>query len=131
MIQNKTNKIRVRLGFGTNLHIRDKQLLVAIANYLTILPFYIYEGKSQQSAVLQIRSYSLPLPIPEGWGGLVSKVIPFFNEYQIIGVNSLDFADFNKVEELVKDKEHLTKSGLKIKKILNIVESINLRRENT
>jgi hypothetical protein len=34
--QDKTNKTRVRLGFGTNLHIRDKQLLVAIANYLTI-----------------------------------------------------------------------------------------------
>ena len=117
--QDKTNKTRVRLGFGTNLHIRDKQLLVAIANYLTIWPIHIYEGKSQQSAVLQIRSYSQ----------IVSKVIPFFNEYPIIGVKSLDFADFNKVAELVKDKEHLTKSGLK--KILNIVEGMNLRRENS
>ena len=117
--QDKTNKTRVRLGFGTNLHIRDKQLLVAIANYLTILPLHIYEGKSQQSAVLQIRSYSQ----------IVSKVIPFFNEYPIIGVKSLDFADFKKVAELVKDKEHLTKSGFK--KILNIVEGMNLRRENS
>lgn len=110
---------RVRLGFGTNLHIRDKQLLVAIANYLTILPVQIYEGKNQQSAVLQIRNYSQ----------IVSKVIPFFNEYPIIGVKRLDFADFKKVAEMMKNKEHLTESGLK--KILSIVEGMNLRRENS
>ena len=118
--QNKTINTRVRLNFGTNLHIRDKQLLIAIANYLTILPknINIYEGKNKQNALLQIRSFSQ----------IISKIIPFFNEYPIIGIKSLDFFEFKVIAEMMKNKEHLTESGLN--KIMNIVKNMNLRRED-
>lgn len=102
------------------MHIRDKQLLIAIANYLTILPqnINIYEGKNKQNALLQIRSFSQ----------IISKIIPFFNEYPIIGIKTLDFVDFKVIAEMMKNKEHLTESGLN--KILNIVKNMNLRRED-
>ena len=49
---------------------------------------------------------------------IVNKIIPFFKEYPILGVKTLDFADFCQVAELMKYKAHLTKEGLEqIKKI--------------
>ena len=57
---------------------------------------------------------------------IVKKIIPFFNKNPILGVKSLDFADFKVVSELVNNKEHLTESGLK--KIINIVDHMSLSR---
>ena len=49
---------------------------------------------------------------------IVNKIIPFFKKYPILGVKALDFADFCKAAELMKNKAHLTKDGLeKIRKI--------------
>ena len=46
------------------------------------------------------------------------KVLPIFERYPIQGVKSLDYLDFVKVLELIKNKEHLTKEGIeKIRKI--------------
>jgi len=41
-----------------------------------------------------------------------TKIVPFFQKYPIQGVKSLDFQDFCKVVELIKEKRHLTKEGL-------------------
>lgn len=57
---------------------------------------------------------------------IVNIIIPFFDKYPILGVKSLDFADFQKVAELVKNKEHLTSTGFKT--IQRINSSMNLRR---
>ena len=62
----------------------------------------------------------------DGCGYFASLRRPFFNEYPILGVKSLDFADFKKVAELVKNKEHLTESGFS--EILKIVQQMNLDR---
>lgn len=53
--------------------------------------------------------------------------MPFFDKYQIKGTKELDFTDFKKVAEIVKDKGHLTKDGLK--KILVIKDNMNLKRK--
>ena len=42
----------------------------------------------------------------------MNKILPFFKRYPIIGVKALDFADWCKVAELMKEKKHLTKEGL-------------------
>lgn len=39
------------------------------------------------------------------------KVIPFFKNYPILGVKSLDFADWCKVATFINNKAHLTKEG--------------------
>jgi hypothetical protein len=122
-IEKSNNKIgnRVRLIFGTCLHIKDKELLIGIRKYfnnLEALDFevlnklsekseqdntsennkYIYDSKTTKSALLQIKKFS----------DVKNKIIPFFNKYPILGIKSLDFADFKKVADLIKNKEHLT-----------------------
>ena len=36
------------------------------------------------------------------------KIIPFFNNYSILGVKSKDLEDFNSVAFIMKEKGHLT-----------------------
>jgi hypothetical protein len=44
--------------------------------------------------------------------------MPFFDKYPLQGVKSLDYADWCRVAELIKDKKHLTQEGLdQIRKI--------------
>jgi hypothetical protein len=40
------------------------------------------------------------------------KIIPFFKENKVLGVKLQDFEDWCKVAELIKNKAHLTPSGL-------------------
>ena len=55
------------------------------------------------------------------------KLYPFFNDYPIQGIKSLDFADFKKVAEIIKNKDHLTETGLK--QIVEIQVGMNQRRD--
>jgi hypothetical protein len=49
---------------------------------------------------------------------ICEKIIPFFQKHKIRGVKSEDFADWCKIAELIKVKDHLTFSGLdQIRKI--------------
>jgi len=127
-IEKETTKLRkrVRLIFGTSLHIREKDLLIGISKYFNSLylnsnevnkEISVYCNESKNIALLQIKS---TLDINK-------KVIPFFTEYPILGIKSLDFEDFKKVAELVKNKEHLKIDGLN--KIMKIVDRMNLDRE--
>lgn len=112
-IEKSRNKLgkRVRLIFGTNLHIRDKEVLLAMANYFNNLepcasgdgeltlqskhPIspdknflekkYIYD--TETTSLFQIKNYT----------DIINKIIPFFNQYPILGVKSLDFADFKRI----------------------------------
>jgi len=49
---------------------------------------------------------------------LHEKVIPFFQKYPILGVKRLDYLDFCRVAELMRNKAHLIEEGLvEIRKI--------------
>ena len=49
---------------------------------------------------------------------ICDKIIPFFNKYQIQGVKLMDYRDWCKVSELMKNKAHRTEQGLQeIRKI--------------
>lgn len=54
------------------------------------------------------------------------KIIPFFSKYKIFGVKSEDFNDWLKVGELIKNKAHLTDTGLE--EIKRIKEGMNKGR---
>ena len=127
-IEKSTSKVgkRVRLIFGTCLHIREEDLLKGIANYLSLYnsdvtasnkEVSIQSSESNNTCLLQIKNNS----------DIQNKIIPFFREYPIKGVKALDFTDWCKVAELVKNKEHLNMNGLE--KIIKIVEGINLNRK--
>ena len=133
-IEKSNNKIgkRVRLIFETCLHIKDKQILINIKNYLLNYNIvnkistsnennnniskhkYIYD--SSEKSILQIKNYS----------DVQNKIIPFFNKYPILGIKILDFNDFKLVSNSISNKTHLTKEGLK--KINDIVSKMNLSR---
>jgi hypothetical protein len=76
----------------------------------------IHCNEKKKIALLQIKSIS----------AINNKIIPFFTEYPILGIKSLDFEDFKKVAELVKNKEYLKVDGLN--QIMEIVNSMNLDR---
>jgi hypothetical protein len=75
---------------------------------------YIYN--TDTTSLLQLRKQS----------DIEDIVIPFFNQYPILGVKCLDFEDFKKVNDLVKKKDHLIKQGLF--NIIEIVSNMNLKR---
>lgn len=127
-IEKSTSRIgkRVRLIFGTCLHIREKDLLKGMANYFSLYnsdntainkEMSIHSSEKNNTCLLQIKNNS----------DVEYKVIPFFKENPIKGVKAKDFEDWCKVAELVKNKEHLNMEGLK--KIVNIVEMMNLNRK--
>jgi len=57
---------------------------------------------------------------------LILKIIPFIEKYPILGSKALDFADFQKVAELMKNKAHFSKSGLE--KIFAVKSKMNRGR---
>jgi len=64
----------------------------------------------------------------EKFSDLTEKIIPFFENYPIIGVKNLDFKDFCSVSSLMKEKKHLT--ALWLKKIRGIKENMNKDRRS-
>lgn len=127
-MEKSTSKIgkRVRLIFGTCLHIREKDLLKGIANYFSLYnsdntnlnkEMSIQSSEANNTCLLQIKNSS----------DVQNKVIPFFKEYPVKGIKAQDFEDWCKVAEIVQNKEHLTMEGLD--KIVNIVEGMNLNRK--
>nr|AYE93290.1 LAGLIDADG homing endonuclease [Termitomyces sp.]AYE93311.1 LAGLIDADG homing endonuclease [Termitomyces sp.] len=77
--ENKVGGVRrrVRLIFGTCLHIRDKELLIGIANYFKLDEGkYIYDSVTlrRETSLLQIKNMS----------DIINKIIPFFNQYPIL-----------------------------------------------
>jgi hypothetical protein len=96
----------VALKFAITQHSRDIQL---IESFTKLFECGRTEFSSQGSAInFVVTKFS----------DINDKIIPYFNEYPIFSVKSLDFADFCKAAKLIKGKEHLTEVGLeKIKKI--------------
>lgn len=58
---------------------------------------------------------------------LIDKLIPFFLSYPLMGAKALDFEDFCKIAELMKNKAHLTIEGLD--EIKKIKDGMNLKRK--
>lgn len=115
-ITNSQTKIgkRVLLMFNITQHSRDVVLLQIVCNYLECGNYYP-STQRKEGTVIVTKFSDIDL-----------KIIPFFKDFPIIGIKSLDFEDFCKVVELMKSKEHLTKDGLE--KIEIIKSGMNTKR---
>jgi hypothetical protein len=102
----------VRLMFQITQHIRDEKLMTSLIDYLGCGVVY----KDRKVLVLKVTKFE----------DLTDKIIPLFTKHPILGVKALDFADFCRVSELMKDKKHLTKEGLE--KIKQIKSGMNRER---
>lgn len=50
--------------------------------------------------------------------GIIEKIIPLFDKYNIGGIKAQDYLDFKQVAFLINNKDHLTIEGLnQIRKI--------------
>jgi hypothetical protein len=121
--------VRVSLRFSINLNIRDAEVLKSLVTYfnnwkkfstefnLKVNKENKYVSKSNNTVSLAITQIS----------ELIEIIIPFFEQYPIQGLKSLDFEDFKKVAMMIGAKEHLTIKGLN--RILEIKLNMNKHRK--
>lgn len=103
----------IELIFQINQHVRDKQLMDCIAEYLECGNIYKH---SLNAVVYRVSKRS----------NLTEKVIPFFIKYPILGIKALDFKDFCSISELISNKAHYTEEGLN--QIIRIKVKMNTGR---
>ena len=59
---------------------------------------------------------------------LTGNIIPFFDNYPLIGSKARDYEDFKAIANLMTHKAHLTKEG--VEEIAKIKSRMNLSREH-
>lgn len=91
---------RIQLRFGVGLNIREKDLIIGIADF-----FSLEQGKhvhsTDSSVYLEVSKFT----------DIIQKIIPFFEEYPIQGIKGLDFSDFKEAASIMENNEHLTTDG--------------------
>ena len=114
-----TYKAGTKLGVGVTLrfkvaqHNRDMDLLRSLVTY--------FDCGSVQKSGDSVGEFCVAK-----FENLILKIIPFIEKHPIIGSKALDFSDFKKVADLIKEKAHLSKKGLE--KILAIKSQMNRSR---
>ncbi len=115
----------VRLRFTINLNIREKSLIEGLVLFLKS-----YGGLNPSVDVISKNYYisgdTVSLQFSK-FQDIVNVIIPYFEEYGIVGVKSLDFSDFRKAADIIKNKEHLNPEGFN--EILKIKSGMNQNRK--
>ena len=99
----KSNTHKMGYSFGLRFmitqHVRDEQLLRSLKNYFGCGEYKQMKGKlAGNFHVNKISDIS-------------EIIIPFLNKYPLHSIKALDFSDFCKAAELIKNGKHLTKEG--------------------
>ena len=99
---------QVALWFSLSQHSRDTKLMKSLVQYFDCGRYQ--DWSTRNSGEFRVHLFS----------DVFNKIIPFFQEYPIIGVKNLDYLEFCKVAKLMKEGCHLTEEGLnEIKLIKN------------
>ena len=94
----------VQLIFKLTQHVKNKPLMRSLIKYFDC-------GNTNYER--NVINYKVTK-----FGDITQKIIPFFKKHPIQGVKAIDFADWCKVAEMMKEKKHLTPEGLdQIRKI--------------
>ena len=107
-----TNNKIVEVIFSIVQHSRDEAVIRNFFNYFEIGRI----STSRNAIYFSCSKFS----------DIINKLIPFFEEYKILGVKSKDFSDWVKICEIVRVKQHLTDDGFN--QILNIKSGMNTLR---
>ncbi len=114
---NRQNRSTLKLGvhivlrFQLTQHSRDEKLMQSFVDYFQCGKYFSVSG--QEAGHFIVSSLS----------DIVEKIIPFFNEYKLIGEKREDFQAWCKAAELMKSKKHFTPEGLE--EILEIKAKMN------
>ena len=118
VLVNKSSSIKVGfqvvLVFQITQHSRDEILM-------NKLIYYFECGSIEKNSI----RHSLDFKVHR-FADNYEKIIPFFNQHNILGKKYKDFKDWCKVAEIVKTKNHLTIQGLD--EILKIKSHMNTGR---
>ena len=104
-----------KLSFSVSQHVRDEILLTQFINYLEC--GRIVKASNRPDGVLFIVSKFLDIK---------EKVIPFFQNYPLLGVKSMDYLDFCEVAKMIDNRTHWTPESLK--KIRSLKSGMNSNR---
>ncbi len=118
-VQNKPDNklgIGVKLKFQISQHEKDKDLLTLIILNLNC------------GNLVNSNEYIKTLIISK-FDDIVNIIIPFYAKYALHGDKRLNYLDFIKIANIMKDKGHLTQKGLD--QILAIKEEMNRNRKNS
>lgn len=101
----------VQLQFSITQHSRDKNLMIILKDFLNC--GFIKEGKKQPVVSFNVTKLS----------DIQNIIMPLLEKNPLQGIKYKDFADFQKVANIIETKSHLTLEGLKtiqeIKKGMN------------
>jgi hypothetical protein len=93
--ENKSSsKINVRLVFSVSQDSKDEHLIRSMVNFFGCGAY----RPSSNRTTISFQSYR--------FSDNYEKIIPFFKEYNIRGVKSLDFQDWCKIAEIIRTKDH-------------------------
>lgn len=101
-----------KLKFSIAQHYRDEALLKNLIDCLGCGILY----KNRETFELVFTNFT----------EIEEQIIPFFVKYPIAGIKYLDYKDFCKVADIIKEKGHLTIEGRDA--ILKIKEGMNTGR---
>jgi hypothetical protein len=105
---------QVILVFSIYQHSRDSLLLKNLIKFLECGSVEIPSTRLQAKFVVY------------KFSDITEKILPFFKKYPLRTVKLLNFDDFIKVSDLMKEGSHLTKEG--IEKISLIKKGMNVGR---
>jgi hypothetical protein len=108
------NNRNVSLRFSITQHTKDEELLKDIATYLNYGRYYKSPTRDEGQYLVTVFS------------DISDKLIPFLNEYPLLGVKKEDYLEFVQIAELIKSKAHLTDEGLE--KIKLVMSNMNRKR---
>lgn len=106
--------LSIYLEFQVTQAVRDKELINKFVHFLGC-------GRVEAPSNGVVVNF-----IVSKFKDIMDKVIPFFQKYPIIGVKAKDFADWCKVAEMLKAKQHLSKEG--VEQIIQIKGGMNRGR---
>lgn len=110
LANNSTFKLgtQVQLTFTIGQHDKDKMLMNDLISYLDCGQVSIKKNSKYTWLEYSVTKFS----------DIDLKIIPFFREYKVVGVKSQDFQDWSLAAKLIKNKAHLTDTGLEEIKVL-------------
>lgn len=104
---------QVLLIFQITQHKRDEPLIRSLIEYFSCGKVY----KHNDAYDFRVAKLS----------DLITKIVPFFQNYPVQGVKHKDYLDWYKAVELIINKNHLTKEGVDF--IFKLKEGMNTGRK--
>lgn len=108
--KNKINKTQIVIGCQMTQHSRDSLLIEKINTYFNCGRTELVRSKYSNFVVTK-------------FSDIIKTIIPFFENYPILGDKNKDFKKFKKIANLMTSKAHLTPKG--VIKILKLKSKMN------